>query len=82
MTHLICLTVYSVIGEFLFILSVFFFLDSQEAQLCALSVRIFSQTTYNTGLFVLDLNTAPWGCGMFHTHCRLIRAPISDASVY
>lgn len=27
------------------------------------SVRISSNTTYNTGLFILDLNKAPWGCG-------------------
>jgi hypothetical protein len=27
------------------------------------SVRIQSQTQYNTGLFILDLNRAPWGCG-------------------
>ncbi|KIL70806.1 glycoside hydrolase family 16 protein [Amanita muscaria Koide BX008] len=28
------------------------------------SVRISSQAVYNTGLFILDLNRAPWGCGM------------------
>ena len=28
-----------------------------------ISVRITSNTQYNTGLFVLDLNRAPWGCG-------------------
>ena len=27
------------------------------------SVRISSQAVYNTGLFVLDLDMAPWGCG-------------------
>ncbi|PFH54498.1 glycoside hydrolase family 16 protein [Amanita thiersii Skay4041] len=27
------------------------------------SVRISSKAQYNTGLFVLDLNRAPWGCG-------------------
>lgn len=27
------------------------------------SVRIESIATYNTGLFILDLNQAPWGCG-------------------
>jgi hypothetical protein len=27
------------------------------------SVRISSHTQYNTGLFILDLNRAPWGCG-------------------
>ncbi|KAG6381199.1 ribosomal L15-domain-containing protein [Boletus reticuloceps] len=27
------------------------------------SVRISSQAAYNTGLFVLDLDMAPWGCG-------------------
>jgi hypothetical protein len=27
------------------------------------SVRIQSNTQYNTGLFILDLNQAPWGCG-------------------
>jgi hypothetical protein len=26
------------------------------------SVRITSNTKYNTGLFILDLNRAPWGC--------------------
>ncbi|KAF7347811.1 Glycoside hydrolase family 16 protein [Mycena venus] len=28
------------------------------------SVRISSIAQYNTGLFILDLNRAPWGCGM------------------
>ena len=27
------------------------------------SVRISSYAQYNTGLFILDLNRAPWGCG-------------------
>jgi hypothetical protein len=27
------------------------------------SVRISSWAQYNTGLFILDLNKAPWGCG-------------------
>jgi hypothetical protein len=31
------------------------------------SVRISSYAQYNTGLFILDLNRAPWGCG---TSCR------------
>ncbi|KAF8640464.1 hypothetical protein AX17_000128 [Amanita inopinata Kibby_2008] len=29
------------------------------------SVRISSQALYNTGLFILDLNRAPWGCGVW-----------------
>jgi len=29
------------------------------------SVRISSVTTYTTGLFILDLNKAPWGCGVW-----------------
>ncbi|KAH7915778.1 glycoside hydrolase family 16 protein [Hygrophoropsis aurantiaca] len=29
------------------------------------SVRISSQAEYNTGLFVLDLDMAPWGCGVW-----------------
>ncbi|KAF8140231.1 glycoside hydrolase family 16 protein [Boletus edulis] len=29
------------------------------------SVRISSQAAYNTGLFVLDLDMAPWGCGVW-----------------
>ncbi|KIM86174.1 glycoside hydrolase family 16 protein [Piloderma croceum F 1598] len=29
------------------------------------SVRITSNTSYNTGLFILDLNHAPWGCGVW-----------------
>jgi len=29
------------------------------------SVRITSTTQYNTGLFILDLNHAPWGCGVW-----------------
>lgn len=29
------------------------------------SVRISSQATYNTGLFILDLDMAPWGCGVW-----------------
>lgn len=28
------------------------------------SVRIQSNTTYTGGLFILDINQAPWGCGM------------------
>ncbi|KAI0094915.1 glycoside hydrolase family 16 protein [Irpex rosettiformis] len=29
------------------------------------SVRISSQKLYNSGLFILDLNKAPWGCGVW-----------------
>ncbi|KAK2461896.1 hypothetical protein APHAL10511_006359 [Amanita phalloides] len=29
------------------------------------SVRISSQAKYTTGLFILDLNRAPWGCGVW-----------------
>jgi hypothetical protein len=29
------------------------------------SVRISSIAEYNTGLFILDLNRAPWGCGVW-----------------
>ncbi|KIM85230.1 glycoside hydrolase family 16 protein [Piloderma croceum F 1598] len=29
------------------------------------SVRISSVTQYTTGLFILDLNRAPWGCGVW-----------------
>ncbi|KAF9044712.1 glycoside hydrolase family 16 protein [Hymenopellis radicata] len=29
------------------------------------SVRISSYAQYNTGLFILDLNHAPWGCGVW-----------------
>ncbi|KAH7883608.1 concanavalin A-like lectin/glucanase domain-containing protein [Phlebopus sp. FC_14] len=29
------------------------------------SVRISSQAMYNTGIFVLDLDMAPWGCGVW-----------------
>ncbi|KAG2072673.1 glycoside hydrolase family 16 protein [Suillus decipiens] len=29
------------------------------------SVRITSQAQYNTGLFILDLDMAPWGCGVW-----------------
>jgi hypothetical protein len=29
------------------------------------SVRISSRKQYNGGLFILDLNRAPWGCSMF-----------------
>ncbi|KAI0078900.1 glycoside hydrolase family 16 protein [Panus rudis PR-1116 ss-1] len=29
------------------------------------SVRISSQKQYNTGLFILDLDRAPWGCGVW-----------------
>ena len=28
-----------------------------------LSVRISSWAQYNTGLFILDLDKVPWGCG-------------------
>ena len=36
------------------------------------SVRIESQATYNTGLFILDLNRAPWGCGAFKFHNEFV----------
>ncbi|KAI0257529.1 glycoside hydrolase family 16 protein [Lactifluus subvellereus] len=29
------------------------------------SVRVSSKTVYNTGLFILDINRAPWGCGVW-----------------
>ncbi|KAJ3774916.1 glycoside hydrolase family 16 protein [Lentinula raphanica] len=29
------------------------------------SVRISSNKQYNTGLFILDINQAPWGCGVW-----------------
>ncbi|KIY71643.1 glycoside hydrolase family 16 protein [Cylindrobasidium torrendii FP15055 ss-10] len=29
------------------------------------SVRVSSYAQYNTGLFILDLNHAPWGCGIW-----------------
>ncbi|KAI0307829.1 concanavalin A-like lectin/glucanase domain-containing protein [Multifurca ochricompacta] len=29
------------------------------------SVRVSSNTLYNTGLFILDINRAPWGCGVW-----------------
>ncbi|VDB99648.1 unnamed protein product [Peniophora sp. CBMAI 1063] len=29
------------------------------------SVRVSSKTTYNTGLFILDANRAPWGCSVW-----------------
>ncbi|KAF5374757.1 hypothetical protein D9758_000273 [Tetrapyrgos nigripes] len=29
------------------------------------SVRISSKALYNTGLFILDVNRAPWGCGVW-----------------
>ncbi|KAH9968940.1 glycoside hydrolase family 16 protein [Russula dissimulans] len=29
------------------------------------SVRVSSKAVYNTGLFILDLNRAPWGCGVW-----------------
>jgi len=32
-------------------------------QMCLRSVRISSKKTYTTGLFILDINRAPWGCG-------------------
>ncbi|TFY69781.1 hypothetical protein EVJ58_g225 [Rhodofomes roseus] len=32
------------------------------------SVRISSQKQYNTGLFILDLDMAPWGCGTSSSH--------------
>lgn len=59
---------------FILSLCVFFF-GFSESTLFAHSVRIFSQTTYNNGLFILDLNTAPWGCGTSPVHV-LVGAPI------
>lgn len=47
--------------------------EFSEKYIVALSVRITSQTAYNNGLFILDLNTAPWGCGTFHTHYCFIQ---------
>jgi hypothetical protein len=29
------------------------------------SVRISSKKQYNTGLFILDINRAPWGCAVW-----------------
>ncbi|KAI0004307.1 glycoside hydrolase family 16 protein [Russula compacta] len=29
------------------------------------SVRVSSNAIYNTGLFILDINRAPWGCGVW-----------------
>ncbi|KAI0304861.1 concanavalin A-like lectin/glucanase domain-containing protein [Russula brevipes] len=29
------------------------------------SVRVSSHAVYNTGLFILDINRAPWGCGVW-----------------
>ncbi|KAI0283293.1 concanavalin A-like lectin/glucanase domain-containing protein [Russula aff. rugulosa BPL654] len=29
------------------------------------SVRVSSNKIYNTGLFILDINNAPWGCGVW-----------------
>jgi beta-glucanase (GH16 family) len=29
------------------------------------SVRVSSNKIYNTGLFILDINRAPWGCGVW-----------------
>lgn len=40
------------------------------------SVRISSRATYNTGLFILDLNRAPWGCGKL-VSCHSIQS-LSD----
>ncbi|KAJ7786062.1 hypothetical protein B0H16DRAFT_16358 [Mycena metata] len=36
------------------------------------SVRITSNPQYNTGLFILDLNRAPWGCGVWPAFCNYI----------
>lgn len=36
------------------------------------SVRISSVTQYNTGLFILDLNHAPWGCGKLERMLELL----------
>ena len=30
---------------------------------CLISVRISSWAQYNTGLFILNLDKVPWGCG-------------------
>ncbi|KAJ7071006.1 glycoside hydrolase family 16 protein [Mycena amicta] len=35
-------------------------------------VRISSIAQYNTGLFILDLNRAPWGCGVWPAFCMLL----------
>ena len=35
------------------------------------SVRITGKKVYNTGLFILDLNAAPWGCGQIPFLCPL-----------
>ena len=36
------------------------------------SVRISSITQYTGGLFILDLNRAPWGCGEFDNTLRIL----------
>lgn len=33
------------------------------------SVRVSSYAQYNTGLFILDTNRAPWGCGEYAFVC-------------
>lgn len=33
--------------------------------LIIISVRVSSYAQYNTGLFILDIDRAPWGCGRF-----------------
>ena len=38
---------------------------SNNSILIIVSVRIQSNAAYNGGLFILDLNMAPWGCGSY-----------------
>lgn len=40
------------------------YLSTHIDSLVCYSVRLSSKTQYNTGLFILDLDQAPWGCGM------------------
>ena len=41
------------------------------------SVRISSNKFWNGGLFILDLNSAPWGCGKFGIRFTVPHIPTS-----
>jgi hypothetical protein len=45
---------------------IFLFLQRERGTDPFVSVRITSTALYTTGLFILDLNKAPWGCGRFY----------------
>lgn len=47
--------------------------------MCA-SVRISTNKTYNSGLFILDLNRVPWGCGALSPSTSIFHSSLLTGS--